>query len=320
VAVPHKDHYYLLARSIHRGYIVPFLGAGVNLCDRPADQEFKRGEWLPSGDELAKNLAVEFRYPFGDRADLLRIAQYVTLTIGGPALYDFLHELFDANYQPTTVHRFLASLPAVNRQEQGMIHQLIVTTNYDDALERAFSEAGKPYDLVYYIADGDEENLGKFLHVPPDGRAVVIEKPNEYDKVDLDQRAVIVKVHGMMNRADRDRDSYVITEDHYIDYLTRTDITNLLPVNVVSKLNDRRTQFLFLGYSLRDWNLRVILHRIWGTRAFRNRSWAIHRESDAIETEWWAKRGVQIFHLPLGEYIHELKRAVEETLEAGSAA
>ena len=54
----------------------------------------------------------------------------------------------------------------------------------------------------------------------------------------------------------------MITEDHYIDYLTRTDLVESHARDVTAKL--RKSHFLFLGYGLRDWNLRVILHRIAG--------------------------------------------------------
>ena len=37
---------------------------------------------------------------------------------------------------------------------------------------------------------------------------------------------MILKIHGAIDRAgpEAEWDSYVITEDHYIDYLTRTEI------------------------------------------------------------------------------------------------
>ena len=90
-----------------------------------------------------------------------------------------------------------------------------------------------------------------------------------------DERTVILKMHGAVDRANPDAtwDSYVITEDHYIEYLARTDIANLVPVTLAAKL--RRSHFLFLGYSMRDWNLRVILHRIWGEQKLKYKSWAI---------------------------------------------
>ena len=51
-----------------------------------------------------------------------------------------------------------------------------MTTNYDDALERAFDEAEEPYDLAVYMASGDDK--GKFVHVPYDGEPQVVEVPN----------------------------------------------------------------------------------------------------------------------------------------------
>jgi hypothetical protein len=39
----------------------------------------------------------------------------------------------------------------------------------------------------------------------------------------------------------------------------------------------RKSHFLFLGYSLRDWNLRVIFHRILGAQRLKYKSWAIQQ-------------------------------------------
>jgi hypothetical protein len=67
--------------------------------------------------------------------------------------------------------------------------------------------------------------------IPP-----VVERPNEYDAVSLSRRSVILKIHGAVDRLDSERDSYVITEDHYIDFLTHTDIANLVPVALAARL------------------------------------------------------------------------------------
>ena len=47
----------------------------------------------------------------------------------------------------------------------------------------------------------------------------------------------------------------------YIDYLSRSPIESLVPVQILDKLRD--SHCLFLGYTVRDWNLRVFLKRIW---------------------------------------------------------
>jgi hypothetical protein len=294
--------------------VVPFLGAGVNLCGRPQGEAWYKGEHLPSGGELAEYLASEYFYPEGEAQDLVRVSQFVALTQGSGPLYSALHEVFDTDCPPTPLHRLLANLPAALREEgYSPCYSLIVTSNYDDLMERAFQAADQPFDVVSYVAEG--EGRGKFLHWPPDGEPRLIEKPNEYWGLSLDERPVILKIHGAVDRVSEERDSYVITEDHYIDYLTRTDISNLVPVTLVAKL--KRSHFLFLGYSLRDWNLRVILHRIWGEQKLRWRSWAIQRHPDQIDTEFWRRRGVDILNVGLEDYVAVLSERFKALPSAG---
>ena len=164
-----------------------------------------------------------------------------------------------------------------------------------------------------YVAEGEQR--GKFLHVPPDGGACVIERPNEYRGLSLDQRSVILKIHGAVDRAGSLWDSFVITEDHYINYLIRTDISNLLPVTLAAKL--RKSHFFFLGYSLRDWNLRVILHRIWGEQKLTYKSWAIQEKLELMEKDFWRKREVDVFKVPLEEYIAEIEQRLRELPRRG---
>ncbi len=314
-------HCRMIAKYMREGSVVPFLGAGVNLYGRPHDAVFESGRYLPSAGELAVYLADRFDYPSvdeRDRTDLLRVSQYVSFVGGSAELYDKLHDVFDADYPPTSLHRSLARLPATLRRERVGRYQLIVTTNYDDALERAFDEADEPYDVLTYIADSDNrpDQVGKFWHIPPGESARIIETPNEYHELSVEHRTVIAKIHGAIDRRDRgERDSFVITEDHYIHYLTRTDISEIMPVNLAATAN--QSHFLFLGYRLRDWNLRVILHRIWGRQRLKWSSWAVQKDSDAIERELWARRGVQVFHADLEDYVEALARALDDpvTLE-----
>lgn len=305
------QHFRRLAGFIVEGKVIPFLGAGVNTVGRDTDDEFRPGLLLPSGRELAQYLADRTGEDTGAATDLARVSQHLAVMNGSASLYDELRAVFDHDYPPTRLHQFLASLPALLRQGHlPLRHQFIVTTNYDDALERAFDAAGEPYDTVIYIAEGDDR--GKFLHRRYDGKEVVIDKPNKYAALSLDERPVIAKIHGAIDRSRPDGDSYVITEDHYIDYLTRTDISNLIPVKLVEKV--KRSHFLFLGYSLRDWNLRVILHRIWGSQKLHYKSWAVQFRAEVVEQQSWAMRDVQIIAMPLDEYLDRLQAALHETL------
>ena len=313
-----NSHFRLVARGILKGSVVPVLGAGANLCDRAPEERWTPGGNLPSGGELAAWLAEEFECEIGDRSDLLLVSQYADVTSGEGPLYERLHALFDRDYPIPTLHRFLATLPArMAAHDLPPRHQLIVTTNYDDLLERALREAGEPFDVVRYLATGP--NRGKFVHEQPhdeptgsQGRERVIDVPKRYTAVSSEERTVVLKIHGAVDRDDEAHDSYVITEDHYIDYLTHTTPNELIPVNLLDEL--LHCHFLFLGYAMRDWNLRVILHRIWALRDLGWNAWAVQRQVDLLDEKLWRKRDVELYELGLSEYIGELAARVDELI------
>jgi hypothetical protein len=305
-------HYGQVAREIVSARVVPLLGAGANLCGRTCAWQ-PGSDGLPSGGELAVYLGQYFGLPEPSSTDLVRVSQQVSATLGADPLYLELHRLFERQFSPNALHQLLASLPPMLRARRSEpyasqdVHQLIVTTNYDDALEAAFRAAGEEYELVSYVSDG--EHRGRLLHRAPDGKLDVITSPNDYPGLSLEERTVILKIHGAVDRDDPDRDSYVITEDDYIDYLTRTDISLLLPPSLVEKL--RRSHILFLGYSLRDWNLRAIFHRIWQERRRNSTSWAIQVDADAVDVRFWQNRGVEILNVALEEYVEALRRHLD---------
>ena len=169
-----------------------------------------------------------FAYP-GGRAELTRVSQYVAVMKGSGPLYDQLHTLIETAAQPTPIHRFFASLPPLLR-ERGAPHQLIVTTSYDLALEQALLDAGEEFDVVSYIASG--RHRGRFCHLAPDGTAAPIEIPNTYaTELSLDRRTIILKLHGRFDPSPaREWESFVVTEDDYIEYLARADSSTAVPV------------------------------------------------------------------------------------------
>jgi hypothetical protein len=306
VALDGEAHYALVTKALAEGRVVPFLGAGASLCGRPAEAGFERGKYLPSAGELVEYLSDA--YPPGEPRDLLRVAQFVYVMEGSGPLYERLRQLFDAHYPVTELHQLLAALPGLLRAKgYPDRHLLVMTTNYDDLVERAFEAAGEPHDVVWYVADGDSR--GKFRHRAPDGQARVIERPNEYGALSLAERSVVLKIHGAFSRANPDEDSYVIAEDHYIDYLTRADVAGLIPVTLAAKV--KRSHFLFLGYSLTDWNMRVILQRIWGTQQLTYKSWAIQRAPRPLDIEVWKKRGVDILDVDLATYVRTLRERLD---------
>lgn len=313
-----KHHFVDVVMAMSRARLVPFLGAGVNKCQPQAAERRDQGTTsLPDAKGLARYIAKRHEIPGHARrsSDLERISQYVYQQVGYQPLYDDLHELFDADYSPTRAHEFLASVPSLLREKEYEIpHQLIVTTNYDDLMEAALVRAGTPPDVVYYLAEG--QYRGRFAHRFQGGEPKIIERPNEYRGLDLGQRPVVLKVHGAVKRRDEvtgldddKSDSYVITEDHYINYLAQAELTSLVPQPLPAIL--KNSAFLFLGYGLRDWNMRVILHRIWHEDPYKNTSWAIQLRPEKVECDFWKMRNLMILDADLTEYIEALGQCLK---------
>lgn len=315
------EHYNSLIQALADGDVIPFLGAGINMCERPDEFTWTpQSGRLPSGGELSQHLASHFKYQAATEAELgnlVRVSQYAEVMRGSGPLYKQLRKVLDDDFPITPLHLFLAGLPVTLKAKDDPVRfQLIVTTNYDDVLERAFRAAEEEFDVVTYIAKG--ENSGKFLHWKHgEEKPQLIERPNEYLDIPLEKRTVILKIHGAIDRNDGEGDSYVITEDDYIDYLAKNDIGKLLPAKVLAKL--RNSGFLFMGYGLRDWNLRVILHRIWGSQRLSYKSWAIQLGTDDFDKKFWDKHNVEILNSNLESYVAELKQRLQAFLSEGSA-
>ena len=267
--------------------------------------------------DLAAQLASRFEYPPDEASDLTRVAQFVALTKGSGPLYDELHAMLSVGAAATPVHRFFAALPPLLR-ERGAPHMLLVTTSYDLALEQALLDADEEFDVVSYIASG--RNIGRFCHLQPDGTSRVIDLPNTYaTELSLERRTVILKLHGGVDPTPtRALESFVVTEDDYIDYLAHGDIGSAVPVALAAKL--RRSHFLFLGYAMCDWNLRLVLGRIWGNESVSYRSWAVQAVTKPLERQFWRARDVDLLEVPLDEYVVALGRYLGLALEEAVAS
>ena len=305
-----EDHYLTIAEKLAGGRMIPFLGAGANLCDRGEEVWAHGSPFLPSGSELAGHLASRGRYPMHENLDLLRVSQYLEAARGEDELYRMLREVFNSQYLPTSLHRLLARL-AKSLGVAGLPQLLVVTTNYDDLVERAFAEEDLEYDVVWYEAKQAVPGRGRFVHRPPGGKPTVIARPNKYTRLPITlERPAVLKLHGCLDRESESDDSYVITEDSYIDYFLGGDVGALIPIALSQRMTSN--SLLFLGYSLRDWNLRVILNRLWGARKLQVKSWAVQRklsdpnQSKIEEALWEQRENVELVLCELDKYVKEL--------------
>ena len=327
-----KPPYGAIAMAFRYGQVVPFLGAGVNQVLPMPTAEVGAGVnqalpmptadvgRLPSGSELSRALAHLSTFPSlldQDLHDLPLVASYYVESSGRPSLRQMLHETFNKDYAPCKIHEYLADQPKP---------QLIVTTNYDDLTERAFEAKGRPYDVVVHPTDR-KDMAGSVLWWKHGSCTPEPHDPNSLPMTDrLKTTTVIYKMHGTVvrpwfrraphNSLDDEKpyrdDSYVITEEDYIDFLSRMTQQTAVPTQFMTYFSER--QFLFLGYGLRDWNLRVVLKnlkRVLGIQAsFEDHgpAWGIQVKPSLLERTLWEKRGVNIYDLDVNEFVEQLRK------------
>jgi hypothetical protein len=299
-AVPARmPPYGIILKALRSGDAIPFLGAGASMVGR------KLGDttFLPSGSDLARSLARDAEFPStneADLADLSKVSSYYVDVSSRLLLRRELRSVFAATqkkYGCNDLHRLLAKIAD---------KMMVVTTNYDTLLEQAFLEAGKPYDLVVYPADNEDYANAMFWWRDGVAEPELI-NPQHIDIDDLGKTNVIYKMHGSVHQEVGKWDSFVITEEDYIDFLSRME--SAVPPAFSAYFGNR--SFLFLGYGLRDWNLRVLLKKIRrnvGTLLdhaghAQPTSWAMLMEPSHFERKLWDRRGVDIYDMRLEDFV-----------------
>jgi hypothetical protein len=306
---PDDNHYRMVIR--HADHLVVFLGAAANAEGRP--QPWHEGSGLPDDRDLARYLSA--RLGLSDRPlGLAEAAQHAGATYGEMELFDWVNKALRGDPEPGPVHTSLAQLPA----RLGRRYQMIVTPKYDAALEKAFREADEEFDVAVYVTPRRPMPQGRFVHLPWRGSAQPIDIPNRYSDFPIREdgrldRPVILRVNGAVE--DRSagftwEDNYVITEDHYIGYLSGQPAEEVVPAQILAKL--RRSNYLFLGYPITDWRVRVFLQRIWDGPEFgRAKYWAVASEPDDFERDLWQEAGATLYQSSLADYLAGLYRFIE---------
>ena len=153
--MPLRPPYPFIRTALRKGAVIPFLGAGASFGARdPGAVKWRNAAaqiaYLPTASELAECLAEEVNFPEEDRksSELTKVSQYYDAVNGRDVLEQKLREIFGFEQAPGRIHECLAAFAA----EKPM---LIVTTNYDDLIERAFCKAELPLDVVVHSPYSD---------------------------------------------------------------------------------------------------------------------------------------------------------------------
>ncbi len=293
------------------------------LCDpksppgKPGDPNFPQG--FPSQCPLHTRKITRLNLP--------HISQYFLnqdIRADKGALKEAINFIYNHSYQPNLLHKLIAILPRLMKNkrcdELGFsANPLIVTTCFDRTIENAFTKIFQPFYVVSYSGNSDNFVYQKWELVNRSGEkrisktdSNVIKTPEDFqDKFSLKEAPVILRLYGPESWGIEEKgENFAIAEDHFIKYLD-CKIRDKLPQKLWAKLTNNH--LWFLGYSLSNWNLRIILNQIDYGQDPKNRQkswWAVYEEPEILEEELWEINKVELFShksiSSLRQYTNEL--------------
>lgn len=268
-----KAQLKLMSDALLSGKLAFFLGAGACLDPTMLGADFYR------------RLAEEFDCPPLPDGDRTAAAAYIIGQLGIETFWKFARRDFaTGKRRPSIVHRYIAALPGYLRDHGGGAPLCIVSTNVDTLMEAALTEAGEPFQLLYYVNEGTS-GQPCFLERSPDGRVRQIDQPRHLRSLDAPQHLVVKMGGGLSFFGDIDEQAAV--ERGQLERLAQR-IPDILPDYIRRELDAR--SLLFLGHGLAEPDVRKLI-QTFATRPGNIGSWAIQRApQDQDARRAWAGR------------------------------
>jgi hypothetical protein len=219
----------VIADTVRKQQCILFLGAGVH-TPPPNGSPFEYPTELrpPVGSglsqELARRCGLADQFPNENPENLQRVALFYEIARSRHQLVDAVRNAVQVDKQPSPVLRALAELG----------FPLVITTNYDQLFENALATVGKQPRVAVYTPN---------LEATTDYREPTSQSP------------IVFKIHGDISRPE----TIVVTDEDYIQFVLRMsnkDPYDPVPLTLKFYLTGWTT--LFVGYSLLDYNLRLL--------------------------------------------------------------
>jgi hypothetical protein len=276
-----KLDYSILAENLKYGYIVLFIGSDIpNLFDAR----------VPATEKIVSTLAEKASYD-NFEGSLSMIAQYYEFTQGKMVLKHHLQNLLNV---PSTIPLY----QSLAEMTQSLI---IISTAYDTLLEEAFEKAGKKYVLISPAISVTDDNGIQILVPYSDKEAPVLNlEDNLLEEEPLKfGYSLIYKIRGCLDN----QETLILSEDNYFLFARYMD--DLIPRYIVKEYANR--QFLFLGYTPKQWEDRLMVNAILNKRSKNTpSSYIIRQNVELFEIEYWKRYGVSRYDIDFKEFIQKL--------------
>jgi hypothetical protein len=277
-------------------------------------------------------------------APLSSISAYFEVVRRRSRLLDNLGEILINKLQPTPTHHLIARAAAWHltpRQRKdgiplpdGRGDYLIMTTNYDCLMETALQV---PYAVLSMsmtdflirprfgnMAEPLKEAFAKANPPRPANKfALLRPTPNETASDDVVKAAanlcmaIVYKIHGCIAewKSPAKQDTIVISDNDYVANISHfSHINGVIPLCVSNILmgqqqsQSQQPYFLFLGYSLSDWNIRGMLRAIRVKRAGEGNEetdygdFTVVRNFTLIDETFFTQNKIRIIHEDLKNF------------------
>ena len=321
--------------------LIPFFGSGASASAKgvrsPPDLDNTTPiQAFPKARELAimlAKLANPKAKEFSEAFDLQKSAQYVEVNLQRTDLRAKLQKVFrSSDPRPqSALHDAVVSLSP----------NIFFTTNYDTLVEDALKRRGADYVVVVEVIDGCGRDGYKSLTsgVPKLSPKDLLFFDCRAGGVDIEPRvlgrdsfnpddflakncSIVYKMHGSVC-TNAELSQFLISDSDYVNFMLSRG--NAMLPRMIGKYASIRG-FLFLGYSLRDWNFRLLFAKLADQETVKGRerrkikSYAVMLNSSQMDQDIWKHCSVNIYSGELEAFGTLLANEAEAQLRSGYRA
>jgi hypothetical protein len=222
-------------------------------------------------------------------------------------LWNDLRQVFSHKITSRPIHALIAQIAKAHLSRPGAVDYLVITTNYDTLIEQALEAAHVPYAALV-TERKTHKVVVRFSPDVPNAAALTDRNkdffPNDFVLLHPSSLVVIYKMHGCLHPAlGQTEDGIVISDDDYVNYLARLEATGgMVPSHVKTLM--RAKAFLFLGYSLKDWNFRIMFEAVLRTRQIAEevRDYSVMYSFGRYEERFLEKNRITVILSDLGDF------------------
>lgn len=292
-------NYKAFAKRVIAGDVVLFVGSELA---REYENE------APTESDFIKQLAKRADFE-GFQGSFSSIAEYYRLNkdYGETLLLEELRGSLATECESPNLYRLLAQI------DRPLI---LVSSAYDDALERSFDKAGKRYvELTSLVQRCDGHDIGHMVVRYSDKAEPEVYQPIEEEISRFrwfeEGRSLIFKIRGTCGDGkvehDYQRESLTLAESDYFTFARFAE--KMIPAYLAKHFKNKG--FLFVGFSPKSWEERLLVNALLARREkvyAKEPPYTVGTANDPLEAAYWMSQHVQqhdMDMLKLDEYLEE---------------